>query len=113
LLACEFLRFGVYTVLLSKILKYHIGDLLLGFVPVLISAAFVGVCIGIVRFYLPLQILNLPLVALGIEGLAGGLGLFLGLMGPWSRKLRRDIYDRFLVKSSLKEQRLIQVFVNL
>jgi O-antigen/teichoic acid export membrane protein len=113
LLLNEFCRFVAYLFILRGILHYAIVEFMQSLAPAAISALFVGLCIWLVRVSMPVWLLELPLLALLLEAAAGGLGLGIGLLGPWSRALRQDINVRFLSKSSLKDKKLVQVFVNL
>ena len=113
LMAGELLRFFVYIFILKSILHYLYRELFRGYVPAVLTALCVGVAIFLVRRIMPDAIAQIPLAALAVEGLGGAAGLVIGLAGPWSRPMRRQIFERFLVKSSLGRGRLGQVFVNL
>lgn len=109
----EVLRFSVYIFILKSILQYAYGELLMGYIPALMAALCVGGSIAGMRYLLPDTILSLPLLALVLEGAAGAFGLAIGLGGPWSRPLRRQIFERFLGKTAFGQGRLGRLFVNL
>jgi len=112
-LISEILRFIVYLFILRRFLSFSFKDFLPGFVAVMAMAGFVGISIAGVRFVLAPWLLQYPLLALLAEALGGGIGLALGVLGPWSRVLRKEMYERFLAKSRFGNQKLVVLFVNL
>ena len=95
ILAGEGLKMAAYSIFMSRVLHFRLaGDLLSGFVPATITAILVGVALFATRRALPASIIDMPLLALAIEGFAGAAALAIGIMLPTSKAIRQEILAR-------------------
>ena len=95
ILAGEGVKMAAYSIFMSRVLHFRlVGDLLASFAPAILTALLVGIALFVTRRFLPQAILDMPLLALTIEGFAGAVGLAIGVMLPTSKAIREEILSR-------------------
>lgn len=111
LLVGEVVHFFIYAVILGRLLEFSVWSLAQGFVPVLLTSLTVAGTVWAAGVILPGA--ALPALGLLAKGLAGAVGFGIGLLAPWSRGIRAQLYERFLANSQFSQHRLVLALIKL